>query len=79
MDKIILDFSGDRLVLTSGIGSLMTLSQKGMKIEHSGEMWKVVDRHVEGVDELAQAEALWKKGDDPVKSEVAIVITLEKI
>lgn len=79
MDKLILDFGGERIEITSGISPLIVLTQKGMKVKHSGEMWTIIDRYVEGLDERANELISRQDIDIPLNSEVSLVIILEKI
>lgn len=78
MDKLILDFEGERIEIASGISPLTVLTQKGMKIKHSGGMWTIVDRYVDGLDERAYELASREDIDSPLESEVSLVIILEK-
>lgn len=78
MDELILDFEGERLQIPAGFATERSLSQPGMKVEHKGAMYRVVDRHVLGVDAVA-AEMSELPEDEPIKSKLTMVITLEKI
>ncbi len=51
MDKLILDFEGEKIEISSGFAYERCVSQIGMKIKHNGILWKVFDRQIEGVDE----------------------------
>lgn len=78
MDELILNFAGDRLAVPAGFATERSLSLLGMKVAHKGQMYQVIDRHVLGVDAVA-AERSELPEDEPMKSKLTMVITLEKI
>ena len=78
MDKLILDFDGERLEVPAGFATERSFSQLGMKVEHKGTMYRVVDRHILGVDAVA-AEMSDCDEEESIKNRLTMVITLEKI
>lgn len=79
MDKIILDFNGDKMEIPSGFAYERIISQIGMKVAHQGETWEVVERLVVGVDEVAEAFSSWKEGDEPLIEQLTLLVILQKI
>lgn len=78
MDKLILDFDGERLEVPAGFATERSLSLLGMKVAHKGQMYQVIDRHILGVDEVSAEMSELSEGE-PIKSKLTMVITLEKI
>ncbi len=78
MDELILDFAGEMLAVPSGFATERSLSLLGMKVEHKGEMYRVIDRHILGIDEVSAEMSELSKGET-IKSKLRMVISLEKI
>ncbi len=79
MDKIILDFQGERVEIPSNLSVRQVVSEIGMKIRHNGYLYQVFDRHVEGVDEVAEEFASRLDSEEPLKKELTLVVVLRKI
>ena len=78
MDKLILDFEGDKVEILSAMVYVREFSQLGAKVEHNGEMYRVVDHVITGVDEVAAEYAVWDH-DSRREKELTLTIILEKI
>ncbi len=78
MDELILDFAGERLQIPAGFATERSVSQIGMKVEHDGQMYKVVDRQIFGVDEVAE-EMRNLHDEESVKNKLTLVIFLERV
>ena len=77
MDKLILDFEGDKVEILSAMVYVREFSQLGVKVEHDGEMYRVVDRVITGVDEAAAEYAVWDH-DSRREKELTLTILLVK-
>lgn len=78
MDKLILDFEGDKVEILSALVYIRELNQLGAKVEHNGALYQVVDRVITGVDEVAAEYAVWDH-DSRREKELTLTIILEKI
>ena len=80
MDRLILDFEGEMVEIPSGFNKERVVSQIGMKIEHAGKMWTVVDRVVQGVDEVAAEYAsIATDCTNGMTNKLTLVVLLQRV
>lgn len=78
MDKLILDFEGEQIEIPSGFAYERSFVKIGMKVEHKGEMYIVVDHHILGVDAVGHEFSTLVGDDTPMQNELTLVIRLKK-
>lgn len=78
MDKLILDFEGDKVEIPAGFSTERALSVPGTIVMHNGNSYEVRGRIVLGVDEVASEYASWDRDSDR-KEQLTLILKLVRV
>ncbi len=78
MDKLILDFEGDKVEIPAGFSTERTLSVPGTIVMHKGNSYEVRGRIVLGVDEVSSEYASWDRDSDR-KEQLTLILKLVRV
>lgn len=77
MEKIILDFGKDKVVIPNCLSYSMLFLTNGMKVMHNGEHYLTGEKTVLGLDEYAKEYASWDNNSE-IKNNISLHIKMIK-